>query len=209
MVSYGARMSKELDELCGGASARVQDAPTAPPRSFPAALNVDWPSVRMLAMTVGVREAARQLGISAEAVMKRSQREGWLAEPAVRDLNRKIVADRNGALSACVRTPHQVLAETMKDDAIKGRAAALAVSRRALERVNRMDDDELILPDIATMAKTWVQSASIAGGYSATDAVTRVDLRVTASRDDAGAETVHPMEAEWTEATEDKGFTEI
>jgi len=48
---------------------------------MPKPLNVDWPAVRVLAVAVGVREAARQMGISQDAVRQRSKREGWMASP--------------------------------------------------------------------------------------------------------------------------------
>jgi hypothetical protein len=35
---------------------------------MPKPLNVDWPAVRVLAVAVGVREAARQMQISEDAV---------------------------------------------------------------------------------------------------------------------------------------------
>jgi hypothetical protein len=38
---------------------------------MPKPLNVDWPAVRVLAVAVGVREAARQMGISQDAVRQR------------------------------------------------------------------------------------------------------------------------------------------
>jgi len=48
---------------------------------MPKPLNVDWPAVRVLAVAVGVREAARQMGISQDAVRQRLKREGWMASP--------------------------------------------------------------------------------------------------------------------------------
>jgi hypothetical protein len=48
---------------------------------MPKPLNVDWPAVQVLAVAVGVREAARQMGISQDAVRQRSKREGWMASP--------------------------------------------------------------------------------------------------------------------------------
>src|SRR5262249_43363103 len=48
------------------------------PRTMPNPLNVDWSAVRVLAVAVGVREAARQMGISEDAVRQRSKREGWM-----------------------------------------------------------------------------------------------------------------------------------
>ena len=48
---------------------------------MPQPLNVDWPAVRVLAVAVGVREAARQMGIGEDSVRQRSKREGWMASP--------------------------------------------------------------------------------------------------------------------------------
>jgi hypothetical protein len=48
---------------------------------MPKPLNVDWPAVRVLAVAVRVREAARQMRISEDAVRQRSKREGWMASP--------------------------------------------------------------------------------------------------------------------------------
>ena len=48
---------------------------------MPRPLNVDWPAVRVLAVAVGVREPARQMGISQDAVRQRSKRERWMASP--------------------------------------------------------------------------------------------------------------------------------
>jgi hypothetical protein len=48
---------------------------------MPKPLNADWSAVRVLAVAVGVREAARQMGISEDAVRQRSKREGWMACP--------------------------------------------------------------------------------------------------------------------------------
>ena len=67
---------------------------------MPKPLNVDWPAVRVLAVAVGVREAARQMGISQDAVRQRPKREGWMACP-------KTVAQRALA-KACHQVPcHQ------------------------------------------------------------------------------------------------------
>jgi hypothetical protein len=46
---------------------------------MPKPLNVDWPAVRVLAVAVGVREAARQMRISQDAVRQRNAKAGWLA----------------------------------------------------------------------------------------------------------------------------------
>jgi hypothetical protein len=65
-------------------------------------LAVDWPAVRVLAVAVGVREAARQMGISQDAVRQRSKREGWMASPktvAQRALAKPVTSVSPNALS--------------------------------------------------------------------------------------------------------------
>jgi hypothetical protein len=66
---------------------------------MPKPLNVDWPAVRVLAVAVRVREAARQMGISEDAVRQRSKREHWMASP-------KTVAQRALAKPVTRVSPH-------------------------------------------------------------------------------------------------------
>jgi hypothetical protein len=69
---------------------------------MPKPINVDWPAVRVLAVAVGVREAARQMGISQDAVRQRSKREGWMASPktvAQRSLAKPVTSVSPNALS--------------------------------------------------------------------------------------------------------------
>jgi hypothetical protein len=66
---------------------------------MPKPLNVDWSAVRVLAVAVGVREAARQMGISQDAVRQRSKREGWMSSP-------KTVAQRALAKPVTSVSPH-------------------------------------------------------------------------------------------------------
>ena len=78
---------------------------------MPKPLNVDWPAVRVLAVAVGVREAARQMGISQDAVRQRSKREGWMASPkavAQRTLAKPVTSVSPNALSPLRRNgkPH-------------------------------------------------------------------------------------------------------
>ncbi len=58
--------------------------------------------MRVLAVAVGVREAARQMGISQDAVRQRSKREGWMASPktvAQRALAKPVTGMSPSALS--------------------------------------------------------------------------------------------------------------
>src|SRR5689334_12377095 len=100
---------------------------------MPAALDVNWPAVQALAVAVGVREAARQMGLNESAVMQRSAREGWLKDlPRSTPMPPTVLQPVSG-----VSTAAQAMAQTMREDAVKGRAAALRVTRRALERADK------------------------------------------------------------------------
>jgi len=133
---------------------------------------IDWPAVRVLAIAVGVREAARRLGISEEATMKRCQREGWLTTPEARLAASNAVSLRQpSALSAAVRTPANALAEAMREDSVQCRASLLRTARRASARVERCDDDELMLPEVATVLNQHAKTAALAGGWNAQSTV--------------------------------------
>ena len=80
---------------------------------MPKPLNVDWSAVRVLAVAVGVREAARQMGISEDAVRQRSKREGWMASPktvAQRALAKPVTSVSPDALS-----PADALANVLQE----------------------------------------------------------------------------------------------
>ena len=47
---------------------------------MPAPLETDREQVRIVAVQIGVREAARQFGLSEETVKSWSKREGWLRD---------------------------------------------------------------------------------------------------------------------------------
>ena len=82
---------------------------------------------------------------------------------------------------------------------MRGRSAALRVTRRALERADKYDDDELMVQEVAQVINSYVKSASIAGGYGAADAVIKMNLNLTAQSQEGvtlDAEIVQPVEGE-------------
>jgi hypothetical protein len=104
---------------------------------MPKALNVDWAAVRVLAVAVGVREAARQMQISEDAVRQRSKREGWMASAnaaAQRALAKPVTSASPSALS-----PADALANVLSErkDRTKlglSKYAAEAAEQAALHR---------------------------------------------------------------------------
>ncbi len=90
----------------------------------------------------------------------------------------------------------------MRDDAVQGRAAALRAGRAALVRMAEKDADELLLPETADVALKWTKQHATAAGYGASDAVTRIDLRVTGDHHVADVQAPEMHEADWCDAAE-------
>jgi hypothetical protein len=104
---------------------------------MPKPLNVDWPAVRVLAVAVGVREAARQMGISEDAVRQRSKREGWMASAkavAQRALAKPVTSVSPNALS-----PADALANVFGE---RKRRTKLGLSKYAAEAAERAADSD-------------------------------------------------------------------
>ena len=78
---------------------------------MPKPLNVDWPAVRVLAVAVGVREAARQMQISEDAVRQRSKRERWMTSPKA--VAQRALAKSVTRLSPNVLSPADALANVL------------------------------------------------------------------------------------------------
>jgi hypothetical protein len=80
---------------------------------MPKPLNVDWPAVWVLAVAVGVREAARQMGISEDAVRQRSKREGWMASP--KTVAQRALAKPVTSVSPVALSPAHALANVFSE----------------------------------------------------------------------------------------------
>jgi len=104
---------------------------------MPKPLNVDWSAVRVLAVAVGVREAARQMAISQDAVRQRSKRERWMASPkavAQRALARPVTSVSPNALS-----PADALANVFSE---RKRRTKLGLSKYAAEASERAAESD-------------------------------------------------------------------
>ena len=106
---------------------------------MPKPLNVDWPAVRVLAVAVGVREAARQMGISEDAVRQRSKREGWMASPktvAQRALAKPVTSVSPNALS-----PADALANVFSERKHRTKLGLSKYAAEAAKRAGQSDGD--------------------------------------------------------------------
>lgn len=139
---------------------------------------VNWEAVKVLAIAVGVREAARKCGLSENTVMARCRREGWLDMPGAREIsNRRTREIQSLPVNARTRM-HANAADglllSMREDAMQGRAAALLATRKALVHMAHREPEELCQTEAADVLSKHVRSASIAGGYGAAQRVDTV-----------------------------------
>jgi hypothetical protein len=115
----------------------------------------------MLAVAVGVREAARQMGISEDAVRQRSKREGWMASPktaARRALAKPVTSVSPNALSRA-HAPVNVLQEHERETKL-----SLARSARRMAK----DAEQATLRESPYVHKA-AQVASITHGWGNQD----------------------------------------
>jgi hypothetical protein len=138
-----------------------------------APLDVDWESIRTLAIAVGVREAARRVGISEESVMQRSCREGWLKSlPRDQELPPTIRPIRVSMVS----TAPQAMGEYLRDLSAKTRLNHAKVADKIADKLSQSDADELLMqmPSVLMAGK---HAALTAGNWTSGSGPTmRLDL---------------------------------
>lgn len=148
---------------------------------------VNWEAVKMLALVVGVRESARRMGISEEAVKKRCTREGWLADPAAREIARRSVQERSGLTVA--GSPHLSPAAIIHAElADLGSKTKLGIARglaRAADVVGEMGGVQVI--DNAHEIKSVAQTASLVHSWDRSVAQPKIRLELLASKGEVTA----------------------
>ena len=109
---------------------------------MPKPLNVDWSAVRVLAVAVGVREAARQMQISEDAVRQRSKREGWMtsAKAAAQRALAKPVTNVT-RVSPNAMSPADALATVLSERKERSKLGLSKYAAEAAERAGESDGD--------------------------------------------------------------------
>lgn len=128
---------------------------------MPAPLPVDREQVRMLAASVGQREAARQLGMSENTVKSICHRAG--------DGPRRERAALDAKYPQTVRAPDapkpvEKLLDTLAADGQATKIAGMRYARRATERAAQLPEDELLAE--APNVKAVLGTAQIAGAWA-------------------------------------------
>lgn len=115
-------------------------------------------AVRLLAIQIGVREAARQLGLNEDRVCKWSERGKWFAKPSHPKA-------RNAHVST-VSSPGDILLQAIADDNVPTRAALAKAHRKAAEHAQAMSGVELLKPGTAQALRQHGQGAASVHGWN-------------------------------------------
>lgn len=163
---------------------------------------ISWEAVRALAMVVGVREAARRMGISEEATMKRCQREGWLSTPEAKRAVALAVAERSGIT---VRPQMSAGALIQQEIQQLGSSTKLSLARgiaKAGKHVEAMEGVEIVKD--AQNIKAIAQTANTIHNWSENSPQVKIRLDLLAAQNerpviDVESSTVTDTESEHNE----------
>lgn len=140
------------------------------------AVPISWEAVKTLAAVVGVREAARRMGLSEEQVKKRCTREGWLRTPEARLANQMAIAGRSGRTAALVPTVSPSAAIHAELTAL-GSKTRLSLARgvsKAANHVETLSGSDIL--DKSQEIKAVAQTADLVHGWK--DAAPQVKIRL-------------------------------
>lgn len=129
---------------------------------MPAPLNVDREAVRVLAVAVGVREAARQLNIPEATVQAWSARGGWKPNEA---REQRVIAVAATKVQPSGPNPAEAMANAMENLSERSKLGFLKASARVAEHLADENDPEMLLAR-AKAASGWAKTAALAGGWS-------------------------------------------
>ena len=141
---------------------------------MPAALDVNREAVKMLAISVGVREAARQMGLNEDVVRQWSCREAWFAPtPVPATMQKQVVTD--------VTKPSICLATTISDNSVRARVSLSKVALKTAEYMEKRPGAVTASVKGSQALRNVVDAASKIGGWdnekqSGTDVTVNVGI---------------------------------
>jgi hypothetical protein len=174
-------------------------------QSISPAAPISWEAVRALAMVVGVREAARRMGLSEDQVRQRSSREKWLASDSAKRAVQIANAERTGKSMAVPLSPMSPAALIHAEIASLGSKTRLSIARgiaKAGEHIETMDGQEILID--AQNIKSVAQTADLVHGWK--DAAPQVKIRLDVLSGSAEAQPIDieaSVTSSWTEDTVD------
>lgn len=145
---------------------------------MPSKLDVDRTQVRILAIQIGVRQAARELGLNEDTVCAWANREGWMADvERAKDIRTRRQAEQG--VQAVASNAVDVIAKRGQNTRL-GHAVA---AEKVADKLQQMDGDELFMaaPLLAQHAK---HAATVFGWASGDNNVNlRLDIIAAQSGD--------------------------
>jgi len=150
---------------------------------MPQALEIDRDEVKLIALSVGVREAARQYGLPEATVQAWSARYGWFAqreqEVAIVEAAKELKRERQG-LQPIATSPAEILKRTGPNTRAK---LAIAVEKQA-ESLAETDAQELVL--MAQTVTTVINGAAKLHSWAITvEGSVRLDVLASGAGDSA------------------------
>ena len=138
---------------------------------MPAALDVDREAVKTLAVAIGVREAARQMGLNEDTVRQWSCRESWFAPtPKPATMQPQTVTD--------VTKPSVALANVLADDSLHTRVGFSKAARKVATHLGDKEPSTLVERDTAQSARQWAEIAKTTHGWDAKQGEAGVNVAV-------------------------------
>lgn len=143
---------------------------------MPAALEVDHEQVRIVALAIGVREAARQFGLTEDCVRTWSSREGWLKDQRESDLQTESLLAQKRERQGLSPTATANASDILKEFGHETRLSHAKVARKIGKKLENVDEDELLMqmPNVLSAAKH--ASVVFAWSGTSTGASLRLDL---------------------------------
>jgi len=136
---------------------------------MPARLDVDREAVKMLVLSIGVREAARRMNLPEATVQAWSARGEWL-QPIVQPPT--VLAATNAT------KPSVALANVLADDSLHTRVGFSKAGRKVATKLGEMEADKLIERDTAQGARQWAEIAKTTHGWDAKQGDAGVNVAV-------------------------------
>lgn len=133
-----------------------------PPRSREELMS----ELRTLIPVMGVRKAARALGVNEDTACSWAVRYGWTENPAVKEAMQRVPV-RPLELQANASTGLLASANAVREDVLQTRISHARIARRAAQALERKDDDELVHPEYAPTVLTLGKHAALVGGWNA------------------------------------------
>lgn len=141
---------------------------------------ISWEAVRALASVVGVREAARRMGLSEDRVRQRSCREKWLDSPEARKSVQLAHASRVQEKSVTTLSPAALIQAEIAALGAKSRLSIARGIAKAGEHIETLPGDAILI-DSANV-KNIAQTADLVHGWKEQPSGSRVRLDVLLSK---------------------------